>query len=100
MTRGVDYGPRGLIIHWYSEDGRFAIIKETGHSHFSGRGQQAYGCTCYNLIDTKKEKRDMAIFFGLSIKEFEGRFSKKTMKECTDIINDILAKELSAPQVN
>lgn len=92
LSRGVDWGPQGLVIHWYSESGRFAILKQPGHRYWNGIGSSAYGLTKYKLIDVARQRSNDTMK-GMLVKEFEGRFGKKQMEECEKIIEDIKAEK-------
>ncbi|MFW5890612.1 MAG: hypothetical protein ACOCUI_00155 [bacterium] len=69
-------------VYWYSEDGRYVIIKNKGGSTWVARGEQTYSPTTYTLYDIFDETYGRKKI----LKEWEGRWTKKKQKEADEII--------------
>lgn len=96
LTRRVDYVPKGLTITWYSEDGRFALVKQSGHNFFSGRGRQDYEwATEHYLIDISIPFKNAGYnsIDDLTLKHYEGKFTKQNMEECQEIVKQKQAEK-------
>lgn len=83
LSAGVDYGPHGFKVRWYSEDCRFCILTNPGHLYWSGRGETSYGKTDHYLFDIDKANgiRGWNMKERCCVEECEGRLSKEKIEE-------------------
>jgi len=88
LTSGVDWGPKGLVPVWMSEDRRFVILKNPGHSSWGDvLNPRVYNPTNHLLIDMVKFKEDeksgrvLAFQKGVILERDKGRLNKAMMKD-------------------
>jgi len=83
--RGTDYGPKGLVVEWVSESGRFAIILQPEHAFWANMMEpNKYAPAERSLLDAGRDhpdKRGTDLYREVMVKEHEGRFLKAVKQE-------------------
>lgn len=92
VSRGTDYGPKGLVVIWWSEDNRFVIVTQPGSTGWCGRGETKYYPSKHYLCDSSKineNKYGFSAFQESIIEEIEGRLSKEQKQKWQQKAEDL-----------
>jgi len=87
---GCDWGTHGLKVKWISDNKRFIIITNGGHTYWSSRNQ-VYGQSQHYLVDLNKFDQNSDVyrsFLKCRVLECEGRLTKEKKAEWIKFANE------------